>query len=355
MSGGETRNPDATVLLNGVQVAWYELTVSQNSYRQADRFEVSLPVASLPSGLRRPDLAAMAVLNVEIRLSLDGSTWVSMIIGVTDEISDDYIGGLIHLSGRDNTARFIETKTTEKFLNQTASAVVQTLAARQGMTADVTQTKGRVGQYYQIDHDRLTDQSSEWDLLIFLADHENYDLWVTGQTLHFHPASMTHGDPVVVAYAPPGQGGLAAGAFTRLSTRRQLTLASDVTVTVLSWNARQKQAVKATAKATKAPGKQPLNNPQTYSFRVPGLIQAQAQQLAQAKAEEISRHERVLDIDLPGDVTTTARSQIQLTGTGTAFDQLYWVDEIERRLSMSEGFRMTLKVKNHSPQTVTVG
>jgi hypothetical protein len=54
---------------------------------------------------------------------------------------------------------------------------------------------------------------------------------------------------------------------------------------------------------------------------------------------------------MPGDVTTTSRLQDQLSGTGTAFDQLYWIDEIEREMGFDGGFGMTIKAKNHSPQT----
>lgn len=330
------------------------MEVTNNTYYSPDHFEVTLPVSSLPAGLQRADLADAADLEVEVRISLDGSAGTSMIIGRVDDIEDSLLAGEIKLMGRDHTADFIETKTTEKFQNQTASQIVTTLAGRHGLTPDVTATTTKSGRYYEIDHDRLTDESTEWDLLTYLAQKEGFDVWVTGRTVHFHPSDQAAGDPIVLTYKPATPQNVAEGDFIDVKMRRSLTLASDVTVIVYSWNHKQKKAFKVTAKAAKAKGKQPNGKPQVYTYRIPGLTKDQALAEAQRRAEEITRHERVIEVARPGDVTTTARDQLQLRGTGTSFDQVYWIDEIIRRLSIEEGFDMTIKAKNHSPQsTVT--
>lgn len=342
------------MLFNGSAVQWEALSVTNNTFYSPDKFEVTVPASSLPTGLQRADLSNIASLQVEIRISLDGSSGTSMIIGVVDEITDNFFDGLISLTGRDRTADFIDNKTTEKFQNQTSSQIVTTLAGRHGLSADVTATTTKAGKYYEIDHDKLTDESTEWDLITYLGQKEGFSAWVTGTTVHFHPVGQTVGDPVVVTYIAATPSNIASGAFTKLEAKRALTLASDVLVNVYSWNHKQKNAFKVTAKATKTKGVKSSGKPQVYTFRVPGLTKDQAIQYAQNKAEEISRHERVIDIGLPGDVTTTARNQIKLQGTQTDYDQLYWISEIGRRLSMSEGFDMTISAKNHSPQsTVT--
>ena len=54
---------------------------------------------------------------------------------------------------------------------------------------------------------------------------------------------------------------------------------------------------------------------------------------------------------MPGDLTLDPRSMIQLTGTKTDFDQTYFVDEIDRHLSMEIGFVQHVRAKNTSPRT----
>ena len=49
---------------------------------------------------------------------------------------------------------------------------------------------------------------------------------------------------------------------------------------------------------------------------------------------ELTRHERVVIATMPGDLRITPRSMIVLAGTSTAFDQSYFVDEIERTIAI---------------------
>lgn len=345
------RQPIGVVLINGVQVPCTEWEVTSNGYYRADTFSISVAASGMPKGLQSADLANMDQITVEIRASVDGSKPTSLIIGIVSDFDQDWRDGLITMTGRDHTADFIEAKTTEKFQNQTSAQIVTTLAGRHGLTADVQATSTLAGRYYEIDHDRLTDQTTEWDLITYLAQKEGYDAWVTGTTLHFKPATLVEGTPVQIRWTPPGTAP-AQGAFVKLSTRRNLTLAPDAQVIVYSWNHRQKAAFKAIARATKSRKSQSSGGTsQIYTFRVPGLTHDQALQLAQSKLEEITRHERNLEIEMAGDVTLTARNQIQLQGTSTAWDQLYWIDEISRSQSFG-AFTQTVKAKNHSPQSV---
>jgi hypothetical protein len=94
---------------------------------------------------------------------------------------------------------------------------------------------------------------------------------------------------------------------------------------------------------------------QTYSFTVPNLTRDQAEQFALAQIAEITRHERILTASLPGDNDLTTRAMVQLIGTNTAWDQLYYPATVTRRISFDEGYRMELRAKNHSTEsTVTL-
>jgi hypothetical protein len=83
----------------------------------------------------------------------------------------------------------------------------------------------------------------------------------------------------------------------------------------------------------------------------PNLTEEQAQRLANQTAAEITRHERLVSVDMPGELTLTPRNMARLQGTGTSWDQTYFMDHIERSISFDEGFRQSLRLKNSSPRT----
>ncbi len=56
---------------------------------------------------------------------------------------------------------------------------------------------------------------------------------------------------------------------------------------------------------------------------------------------------------MPGELLLTPRSMIMLEGTGSDFDQAYFVDVIERRLHQTGGFTQHIRAKNTSPRTDT--
>jgi hypothetical protein len=128
-----------------------------------------------------------------------------------------------------------------------------------------------------------------------------------------------------------------------------------VIVVVQSWNQKQQRAFKVTYKVTQANKSQRVGGKaQIYSFNVPNLTRDQCLELAKARAEEITRHERVLTASLPGDSKLTTRAMVRLVGTGTSWDQLYYPDAVTRRISFEEGYRMDLRAKNHATQSTVV-
>jgi hypothetical protein len=204
-----------------------------------------------------------------------------------------------------------------------------------------------VGRYYQSEHDRITlDQFSrattEWDLLAFLARHEGFDVFVQGQALYFQPAAQA-ADPAV---------SLRPDDVIDLRLERSLTLARDIEVVVKSWNSRQNNAFIQSARAS-CRGRTGRSNgpPQRYVFVQPNLTPDDALKLAQRKLAELTRHERIVRISMPGELVLSPRSMIALEGTGTDFDQIYYIDVIERRLRQDGGLTQRIVAKNTSPRT----
>ena len=356
------RAPRSIVKLNGSAIgAVVSWQLDNNSNYQADTFRVDLAAGVLPAAQNVAWLSSQADLSVEILAGFPANPQAplvgeltSFILGRVDDIAYDAKQNTVTLSGRDYTSQLIDTKTTEVFANQTAAQIVATLAARHGLTANAVSNPALVGSYYEIDHRRLTDEHTEWDLLTWLAHQENCNVWVSGTTLNFQPVPDPTADTYVITWTPtvPPQANV-----IDLKFARNLTLAKDVTVIVNSWNSKQKKGFKVTAKATHSKNKTlrnpsiPYGEPQVFTQTIPGLTVQEAQVRANALLASISAHEVRLDASLPGDNILTTRTLVTVQGTGTAFDQVYYPDSVVRSMSVSAGYRMELAAKNHSPES----
>jgi phage protein D len=354
------RQPRAAVKLNGVVVpGWVSWEVDNNVFRAADTFRVSFAVSELPADRNAAWIAAQSEIDVEIFATEKPSDPANysptaadrLIHAQTDDVSLEPAQGTIELSGRDLTARLIDTKTSENFSNQTASQVATTLAGRRGLKPVVTATSTKVGNYYTQDHVDVSQERSEWELLVKLAEYEGFDVFVAGDEFHFQPKPKEGGDHYAVVWVPADDSAAHPNLnTTTLSLSRSLTIAKGVTVEVRSWNAKQKKAFTASwpkaAKPTK-PG-QSNNKTQTYRFTVAGLTQDQADKRAQQLYAQIVQHMVSLTADLPGDSILDCDKTIQVRGTGTAFDQIYFPDSVRRSMSFEEGYRMTVSAKNIS-------
>jgi hypothetical protein len=135
--------------------------------------------------------------------------------------------------------------------------------------------------------------------------------------------------------------------------QRSLTLARDIEVQVRSWHSGKGTGFTKTAKAigTKraqaASGKSGFgNHVQRYVYVIPNLTEDQALKRAQSILANLSKFERVIGWAEPGELTLTPRNMVRLQGTGTDFDQAYFIDSIERRIAFGEGFTMHVRANN---------
>lgn len=346
------------MLLNGTTaVGVISVETTHSAHYTADTFRVELALSAQPASQGAAWWSSLSSVSVDIAIGMmaaDGAiSWVRMVLGNADNIDVSLPSRTITISGRDLSATLLDSKTTEKFQNQTSSQIAATLAARHGLTTDIIATTTKAGTYYEIDHAQLSQEQSEWGLLAYLSEREGYDLWVSGNTLHFRPPPAPTASPYVLLWSDPGAGSIATANYQSLQMHRSLTLANDVVVQVKSWHQGQEKAFVSTFKVSPSSGKSKVPA-QTYVIVRPNLTPDQALQLAKSKAEEITRHERKITAVLPGDTDLDARSPLKLTGTGTDWDQTYWPDVIERNLSFEGGFTMTVQAKNHSPQSQTV-
>ena len=370
----QARQPRGIITVNGIPIPFEKIEVNTNTYYVADTFSAEIPANYLPVGLEAVILSQQSTILVDIFAgfpSVGGLIDVitsaglpELFYGQVDTFDYEPSEGIIRFKGRDLSSRFIDNKTTEKFTNQTSSQIATTLANRRGLTPHVTATSTKAGKYYEIDHARLTKEMSEWDLLTYLAREEDFVVFVKGQTLYFIPAPNPSQLPYIIQYNPQilsggsilgsignigsSLGGSPISNVVDLRLSRNLTLANDVIVNVRSWNQKNGKAYTKTATATHTHrnvlkgAAQPTGAAQVYNYTFPNLTPEQALQKAQQLLKDISQHEMRMSVTIPGDNILDKSQIIQLIGTGTVWDQVYYPDNIQRTMSAKDGYSMSV-------------
>lgn len=349
------RQPLVRVLYNGQALAGVvSADVENNSYYATDHFHVTFAASASPPGWW--DIEPPLRLDTQFSLN-NGGSWTSLLIGEVDEVELVEQTGTLTMSGRDLSAEFIEAKTQEAFVNQTSSQVAETLAARHGFMTNIQATTGNVGRFYESDHvrgslDQFAKTTTEWELLVYLAQREGFDVFMTGTTLNFVSITPPEASPYVIQWTPPSP--VPRLNTTTLRLKRSLTLAKDVQVQVRSWNSQQGRGFTKTTRAsgTRRPNAGTKSTTQNYSAIKPNMTEEQAQAAANQLAIDLTRHERLVFVDMAGDLTLTPRTLVAIRGTGTSFDQSYYVSEIERSISFAGGYTQRLSLKNSSPRSM---
>lgn len=356
------RTPRGLIEVDGTEISatdgLIEMEWENNSFFEADTFRISLAASALPEAFRADYFGDTVDIPVEIFAGFpdDPDDYAagdldSMLYGKVDAVEYSLDQAVLVLTGRDLTAKLIDTKTDEKYPNQTSSNIVKSIAAAQGLTPKVTATSTLVGHYYEIDHVRLADNQTLWDLICYLAQQEGFIAYVSGKELHFEAPPVSDADPYLFQWTAPAVAGEPPeGNFTGLNLSRSLTVAKDITVKVRSFNSKLNTTFSATSKVSHAKSS---STSITYVYNIPGLTFAQAQARAKNIVSELAKHERKATVTGPADNLLSITDMVKIDGTGTAWDQTYFVEAISRSLSFSEGYRWSVSLKNMSPASVT--
>jgi phage protein D len=371
-AGSQGRLPRGIVTLNGTPIVFSEFEVQNKAVYEADTFMVRLPMYGQAEAFNLGYWATTTAIPVYIYAGFPQNPNQFLTI---DELDNIFVGKVdnfevgegtdqgIHvvLTGRSLAGDLIDTKTTQKYQNLTASQIATQIAEEHHLTPVVKSTSTLVGTYYQIDYSRLNVARSEWDLLTYLAQQEGFYVSVRGTSLYFQPAPDSNSNPYIINWAVPDpliqQLGKPTSNTTRINFRRALTIANDLIVKVRSWNMKTHQAYTYTARATPSEKTviknlpQPTGQAQTIIQVRPGLSKEQTLQYAQQLLRQVSQHQVVLEATLPADNILMPDSVIQVTGSNSGFDQVYYPSVITRRMNMQEGYVMDVEAKNISPIT----
>ena len=367
-SGATARRPIAVVRLDGVELPGVLAVRTSNvSHNSADQFEVELPLQIQPG---TANWAAWGDPNTHSEIEVlygmldaagNRSALNSAVLGPVDAVAVSQPENRVVLSGRDYSSVLIDTQTFENFSNQTASQIATTIAGRHGLTPVVQATTTPVGLKNEDDqtYSRVTRRESEWDLLVQLARAEGFVCYVRGRNLFFQPDTEPAAAPYRLVWVPPPAPGASPSSNVKsIRLNRALTLARNIAVTVVSHDPATGKAVTARQSSMLAAHAARGNaqvGPQSYTIDIPGLTQAQADQRARQLLKQYALFERVIDVQMPGDPFLQFEQPIRLSGTGTDWDQIYYADRIERSLSLTGGFTMTIRAKNSSSAASTSG
>lgn len=361
MTDSSGRRPRGVVKIGGQSTLPLSFRVVNNSHFQCDTFSFSLEAFQQPDGF---DLtywgSAGGGTQAEVLIGFlqDGddedampSDLQSLVLGQIDDVSLDLDTGTVSLTGRDLTAMLIDTKVTQTWPDQTASQIVTKLAGIAGLIPQATATTLPTGKYSKGQYDALRRDVPMWDMITTLAEMEGFDAYVNGRTLYFGPA-QADGDPYVITYSRDQSSIAVNTSAVDVKLKRSLTLAKDISVTVISYNRAKKTPIKAVAKRQGAAKSASTSfrqgsTSQNYTLRRTNLTQAQAQQLAEKTLADLSTHEKTFSAVIPDDDgTLTSRSKARISGTGTDWDTDYFIDTVTREFEFGQ-FDTTITAKNH--------
>lgn len=386
------RAPRAIVTINGIQAKWIDIEIVTNHFYVSDTFMINLPQSGQDPQLTLQYWALCGLFEVKIYIGfpVDPNSYSTqdLVLFMTGNITDfsiDPVSRVIRIHGRDLSSLLIDKKLTQGYTNLTLSQIATMFAEQAGLFADVELTTEKVGIFFKNDLVILSNNSTQWDLLTALAQLQNFVVYVNNDNLVcVARTSAQQGQPYQLNYQQPQNQDLVSGIIESTGTDESISISdsqnfpvfngmglnfmrtpySSVSVTiVVPYSFRQKKFLTVTATSenrnTSGTNTYPKATPRVFTHKYFGLTREQAQLKATQLLNSYLIHEFELSARLPGDNVLLKNSVIQMSGTGTAFDQLYYPDEIVRRISFGEeeedGYFMSVNAKNQiTPPTITI-
>lgn len=363
----QARNPRALIKINDIVVdKIINIEYIENNYYQPDSFRVTLPLYNLHPGIDIEYWGSQPAILVEIFLGFPSNPnsyglgdLQSMTVGAINNQTLNIFQGTIDFDGFDLSKKFIDNKTVEKYQNLFTSDIATKLAIKRGLTPVVTPTKTYASFYYTQDYVQLGNEITEWDLLTYLAQKDGFQVFVRGTSLYYQPRVIQSGNPYIFQASTLETNNPFLNGES-LIVARNYNYAQDVVVNITSMSAKW-GVVRVQAKGQKTHGgvrsaaARTLGQTQTFDYSIPGLSKQQATERAQKILEDISLHERILDVNCPGDNLLRKDTLIQLKGVSESIDQTYYPDTITRTMDGANGnYSMNVRAKNHSPQSTVI-
>lgn len=365
-----SRSPRAFIRIGGTPVdGWCDWTVTNSTFFEADTFSVSFAVSQLPQAFSADWFSQQNEIFLEVLAGFPAnparptaSELTSLIYGRVDDIDWDLGATTLRLAGRDLTGAFIDATSMTQYSNRTASQIVQAICVNHGIAANITTTdaivgspaQSSVGVYSLRSTVHIGPGNTEWDLIASLARDSGFVAFFQGKTFYFGPDPTPGTQPYVISWTPaPAIGGAPISNTTALSFSRSMTVAKGISVTAMSGSytgASVTRSYPRTPQSIKPGSASPYGPVQQYFLKLAmGKTPQQVEAAAEAAYRQIVSHAMKIHAELPGDVLLSRTTSISVSGTSTAFDQVYYPRSITRRMSMDEGFAMEIDAQNLTP------
>lgn len=343
------KSPGALVQINGQTVPHESITINDQNYYFSSECQIIIPMSVWDSyGLEFFSNVQDSEVTVYIGEQVDVLGFnigdLSLVFtGKIDTVNIDAVSFVTTIHCRDYASLFIDKIITKNFPNRTASEIATQLTEENGLTPLVTPTTENVGNY-TAGFNLITNNMTEWDLLVLLARQENYNCFVQNKLLFFEPKPNEKSIPFLINYSPPKISNyFSSGNVTGLQFSRSISLIKNIEVIVKSYNPQTYQNLTGKAFVNNQPA---TSKRKRYEFNIPGLTATQAQKKAESLLEEIVQHQQKITIDMPGNSYLLKNTPILLSGTGTSLDQIYYIVSISRVIDVTTGFTMTINAQN---------
>jgi len=346
-------SPESRILFNDAEVApdlradILEVNVRQYAVG-GDCFEVAInALGSQARELRWLDSSEIAPGNkVEVQLGYRGEL-STMIIGEITALAANFPSDAapqIRIQGFDRLHHLRRGRHTRVFREIKDSQIAEQIAGDMGLTPDVEDT--------EVVHDYvLQNNLSDVDFLLERAHRIRYELQVQDDRLIFRSTANHQGSSETLEYM------IDIKSFSvRLSTLAQVS-----ELTVRGWNPSSKEAILGTARsgdettlmegnssAASLSQNAGFGEPSQVIVDVPVYSQAEAEQIAKARFNDISLELLRGEAEVVGRPNLRAGTTVELRGLGQRLSGLYYVSKAEHVYTPTVGYITRIDVQRNA-------
>ena len=321
----------AWINVNGSMFPVEKGTAHRTATKKSGTFSGTIPF-NYPGA--RSTLANLDDNESSVVVMTRGQT-ATLISGEIDNVSIDYIGGTIEVSGRDASAKLHDQKTGEKWVNKKPSEIIQDLAGRVGLGVSFdNEIALKMQRKMKDDYTKLTDNISYAMVVHKLSEFMGAHWFVKDGTLHVVSGS-SQGSGYSISISVDGQGHIVSDALS-LTVKRNVQAGKPIKVTTKSWHQREEKIFKGEHQTGGS------GTAKEYVYHLPNLTQDHVDQHAKGKAKDHKRHEIEISVECVGDTSIDISGPLNLSGSD--FDGSYTIDAIEDSFG-DEGHTMTITAK----------
>jgi hypothetical protein len=235
---GQVRQPRAW--LNGINLLTCNVHLTR--HQSASEFSATMALDDPSNPGAQYWSSATPIAATITATNGDGSGENTLIIGYIDKVNVDFHTRIVDVHGLDRTMEMTTTRSDENFANQPTSGVVSQIAAKHGFNLNVSGTSDMAGKTFDFQNYAFnSDNESEWDVLVSMAQRDGNVVYVSGNDLHYVSPGNTDGSSVSINYVPPTPASYASGNFVTLRCTRDVPISEGASSLVPSWQTNQKE------------------------------------------------------------------------------------------------------------------